>query len=80
VKPNFTDLSPSDPRFGLLGEVLPRLGPDPLVHPDRLAYGPAEELVHRDVEDLPLDVPECLLDPGERAVDNRSLVVPDGVL
>src|SRR5215475_11734290 len=38
---------------------------------DALARGAAQEFVNRDAEQFPLDVPERLINPGERARQNR---------
>src|SRR5262249_62207085 len=45
------------------------------VDADALARGAAQEFVNRDAEQFALDVPERLINPGERARQNRPAAI-----
>ena len=64
-----------DLRGDLRGDVVRAVAADPGVDPHPVARRAAEELVDRDAERFPLDVPQRLLDPGEGAGEDRAAAV-----
>jgi hypothetical protein len=64
-----------DLRPGQLGDVGRPVAADPRVHPDPVAHRAAEQGVHRPAVRLAGDVPQRLVDAGDRAGQDRAAAV-----